>query len=393
MGNQRITDLTKVNNFSGDGDLIPIVINTGTVPVNASITKANFIAALNSGSFVTLDTAQTITGTKTFDIGNTDTKIVVNNLTETAKGIVINNDGGADVSQETVGLDINTTGYGYGLRVRNDDIGFGIYGEDNGNSAGIAGVSNGIGSALYGRADGGGKALFLTGDGSGDRIVVQNTSLQTVYTLDKDGNVNANSFVGDGNGLTNLNALELDNTTPFTPTADYEPATKKYVDDNAGSGGGNTNKEFTFGRRIDFNSDGRWVGHYNSEDGAQVLNWNRGTGTDASIPNYYGFILLEPNSVLKKLVLSALYDSVYTGIDIQIWGAEANTTTITKLYSGTFSPVLPDTSLQSYDRYELDMGDISLTNSHRLFVAVRPQQDTLATRTVRGQIKLIWEES
>lgn len=194
MGNQRITDLTKVNNFSGDGDLIPIVINTGTVPVNASITKANFIAALNSGSFVTLDTAQTITGTKTFDIGNTDTKIVVNNLTETAKGIVINNDGGADVSQETVGLDINTSGYGYGLRVRNDDIGFGIYGEDNGNSAGIAGVSNGIGSALFGRANGGGKALFLTGDGSGDRIMVQNTSLQTVYTLDKDGNVNANSF-------------------------------------------------------------------------------------------------------------------------------------------------------------------------------------------------------
>ena len=30
------------------------------------------------------------------------------------------------------------------------------------------------------------------------------------------------------------NVLALDNTTPFTPDADYEPATKKYVDDNAG---------------------------------------------------------------------------------------------------------------------------------------------------------------
>lgn len=30
------------------------------------------------------------------------------------------------------------------------------------------------------------------------------------------------------------NVLELNNTTPFTPDADYEPATKKYVDDNAG---------------------------------------------------------------------------------------------------------------------------------------------------------------
>jgi len=30
------------------------------------------------------------------------------------------------------------------------------------------------------------------------------------------------------------NVLELDNTDAFTPDADYEPATKKYVDDNAG---------------------------------------------------------------------------------------------------------------------------------------------------------------
>lgn len=32
------------------------------------------------------------------------------------------------------------------------------------------------------------------------------------------------------------NVLELDNTDIFTPDADYEPATKKYVDDNAGGG-------------------------------------------------------------------------------------------------------------------------------------------------------------
>lgn len=33
------------------------------------------------------------------------------------------------------------------------------------------------------------------------------------------------------------NVLEKDNTTTFTPTADYHPATKKYVDDNAWGGG------------------------------------------------------------------------------------------------------------------------------------------------------------
>jgi len=33
------------------------------------------------------------------------------------------------------------------------------------------------------------------------------------------------------------NVLALDNTTPFTPDTDYEPATKKYVDESAGGGG------------------------------------------------------------------------------------------------------------------------------------------------------------
>lgn len=36
---------------------------------------------------------------------------------------------------------------------------------------------------------------------------------------------------------TKANVLELDNTTVFTPTLDYHPSTKKYVDDNAGGGG------------------------------------------------------------------------------------------------------------------------------------------------------------
>ena len=39
-----------------------------------------------------------------------------------------------------------------------------------------------------------------------------------------------------GNILPNL-VLMKDNTTVFMPTADYQPATKKYVDDAAGGGG------------------------------------------------------------------------------------------------------------------------------------------------------------
>ena len=40
-----------------------------------------------------------------------------------------------------------------------------------------------------------------------------------------------------GNILPNL-VLMKDNATAFTPTEDYQPATKKYVDDAAGGGGG-----------------------------------------------------------------------------------------------------------------------------------------------------------
>ena len=39
-----------------------------------------------------------------------------------------------------------------------------------------------------------------------------------------------------GNLLKTL-VLMLNNTMAFTPTGDYQPATKKYVDDIAGSGG------------------------------------------------------------------------------------------------------------------------------------------------------------
>jgi len=40
------------------------------------------------------------------------------------------------------------------------------------------------------------------------------------------------------------NVLEKDNTTPFTPSGDYQPATKKYVDDNAGGGGATDNAKY-----------------------------------------------------------------------------------------------------------------------------------------------------
>lgn len=55
------------------------------------------------------------------------------------------------------------------------------------------------------------------------------------------------------------NVLELDNTTPFTPDADHEPATKKYVDDAIPPGfvdrGDPVGFDFAVG---DFITDGTW---------------------------------------------------------------------------------------------------------------------------------------
>jgi hypothetical protein len=54
------------------------------------------------------------------------------------------------------------------------------------------------------------------------------------------------------------NVLELDNTTEFTPDADYEPATKKYVDDNA-SGGGSEFQIYNEKFSIDSSITTNWI--------------------------------------------------------------------------------------------------------------------------------------
>ena len=82
----------------------------------------------------------------------------------------------------------------------------------------IDGVTSNIQTQLNG------KAPILGSDDNyvtdAEKIVIGNTS--GTNTGDQDLSALA----------TKANVLELDNTTAFTPDADYEPATKKYVDDN-----------------------------------------------------------------------------------------------------------------------------------------------------------------
>ena len=83
----------------------------------------------------------------------------------------------------------------------------------------------------------------ITGTNTGDQDL---SGLQSILTEgafvdgDKtklDGITGTNTGDQDLSALaTKANVLELDNTVSFTPSADFHPATKKYVDDNAGGG-------------------------------------------------------------------------------------------------------------------------------------------------------------
>ena len=72
------------------------------------------------------------------------------------------------------------------------------------------------------------RATVLTGlsTATSTAVVAADTILVAIGKLQAQVNLKANK----------ANVLELDNTTSFTPDADYEPATKKYVDDNGGGG-------------------------------------------------------------------------------------------------------------------------------------------------------------
>ena len=64
----------------------------------------------------------------------------------------------------------------------------------------------------------------------------------TEFAPDADYEPATKKYVDDAVSDSISNVLELDNTTEFTPDADYEPATKKYVDDNTIAGDGSITK-------------------------------------------------------------------------------------------------------------------------------------------------------
>jgi len=83
----------------------------------------------------------------------------------------------------------------------------------------------------------------ITASGSNSRVHFLKSTGTDSQTLSIDSTASTIGITISGGNrvhfdlLSTANVLTLDNTTPFTPDADYEPATKKYVDDNIGGGG------------------------------------------------------------------------------------------------------------------------------------------------------------
>lgn len=91
------------------------------------------------------------------------------------------------------------------------------------------------------KADESGLEFIAPSAGDGDFVGPAGSVIDNIVTFaDTSGKLGKDSGIAISGLAEKSNVLERDNTDVFTPDADYEPATKKYVDDHAGSGTSST---------------------------------------------------------------------------------------------------------------------------------------------------------
>jgi len=105
----------------------------------------------------------------------------------------------------TSGINAVNENNGFGINSLNKADGSGIYVTNKADGTGIYVINEdfGTGAYLLNLTSGDGLVLDSTGDTTGLSFVVKNNGLNS-FTIDKEGNVIANTFVGNGSGLTNL---------------------------------------------------------------------------------------------------------------------------------------------------------------------------------------------
>ena len=105
------------------------------------------------------------------------------------------------------------------------------------------------------------------------------------------------------------NYLAKDNATAFTPTWDYQPATKKYVDDNAGAGSEQNLFIITEDMVTVTTSEDKWVAPYNTSYRYTNINIDANAGIKWKEWAIYTFV------VDTKMVVA----STYRNVRVKIW--------------------------------------------------------------------------
>lgn len=189
-----------------------------------NITANDTIAAKSDlSNYVTLDTQQTITERKTFNTGTIDNNI-----------FSVNNNMGSGINSEN-----NSSGTG--INSYNAASGIGIRAANDGTGSGIAVFNNSSGSGIFAS----GHALNSTG-----YLYVGARGNVNTFTVNKEGDVVANSFTGDGSGLTNLplsgGTTNLSTTqTPTTVTINSDTGNNATITLADGTNAGVSSNDFT----------------------------------------------------------------------------------------------------------------------------------------------------
>lgn len=227
---------------SNNGIILNNLANTGKVTLKASSISSSsdvnlevqdvdgVIALISDISGIAVNTVNISTNASainTLEVNNTG----VNTGDQDISGIAIN-------ASAINTLEINNTGVNTG----DQDIS-GII--DNANAINILEINN---------------TGVNTGDQDISGIAVNADAINTLEI----NNTGVNTGDQDLSGLAEkVNVLELDNATVFTPTADYHPATKKYVDDSTGvasvTGGEGISVDQTTGAIVVNNDNSEWA--------------------------------------------------------------------------------------------------------------------------------------
>ena len=155
----------------------------------------------------------------------------------------------------------------------------------------------------------------------------------------------------------------------------------------------------SFGYKIDFNADGRWLGPYRNYDAGALLDWNRGTGSDAIFSLDTGIMMLPAGSKLKKISLMMQARSNpddITAYQFQIWVSEGvNTNRFafpTKEFDITLSPNEGRTNMNDFETFVEDLNSSVYTDDTQIFFAIRQIQSGAGT-TFTGEclIRIYYE--